>query len=154
MEGANEILTVGHSNHAIDRFVALVRGAGIEAIADVRRFPASRRNPQFDANALRQSLAKAGVEYEPFGAELGGRRGEDAFAAYAEYMVTAAFSAGLERLEALAGQRRAAPMCAEGDWRHCHRRLIADALAARGWRVVHLLPDGALEPHPATLELG
>lgn len=154
MQAANEIRTVGHSVHPIERFVELVRAAEIEAIADVRRFPASRRNPQFNAKALSESLAQAGIAYEPFGEELGGRRGEDAFTAYAEYMETDDFAAGLERLEALARERRAASMCAEGDWRQCHRRLIADALADRGWRVVHLLPGGAVEPHPASLELG
>jgi uncharacterized protein (DUF488 family) len=152
VEAASEILTVGHSNHPIDRFLALLRRAGVEVIADVRRFPASRRNPQFNAKALATSLAEAGIAYEPFGDELGGRRGEDPFVAYAEHMATDVFAAGIERLESLARGRRTAPMCAEGDWRHCHRRLVADALTARGWRVVHLLGDGGLEPHPATLE--
>ncbi len=145
---------MGHSNHPIDRFVELLRGAGVEAIADVRRFPSSRRNPQFNAKALARSLGDVGIAYELFGEELGGRRGEDAFVAYAEYMDTDEFRHGLERLETLGRERRLAPMCAEGDWRNCHRRLIADALTARGWSVVHLLPDGGLEPHPLELELG
>ena len=151
MEATKEILTVGHSNHPVDRFVELLRGAGVEAIADVRRFPSSRRNPQFNAKALARSLGEAGIAYEPFGEELGGRRGEDAFVAYANYMDTVEFRHGLERLEALGRECRLAPMCAEGDWRNCHRRLIADALTARGWNVVHLLPDGGRESHPAAL---
>ena len=165
MDSAREILTVGHSTHPIERFVALLRSAGVEAIADVRRFPGSRRNPQFNAKQLSESLAAAGIVYEPFGEELGGRRHSQrprgdsrwrnaSFAAYAEYMETDEFAAGLERLEALASERRTAPMCAEAQWFRCHRRLIADALAARDWRVLHLWPDGRLDPHPTTLELG
>ena len=153
MEATTEILTVGHSNHGIERFVELLDMAGVEAIADVRRFPSSRRHPQFNAKPLAASLANAEIAYEPFGDELGGRRGEEAFAAYAEHMNTEEFRSGVRRLEALARERRTAAMCAEGDWRNCHRRLIADELTARGWRVVHLLSDGRLEHHPEALEL-
>jgi uncharacterized protein (DUF488 family) len=163
-----EILTVGHSTHPIERFVALLSGAGVEAIADVRRYPGSRRNPQFGAEALAGSLAGAGIGYESFGEELGGRRsskrrpagagsGESppdnsawrnaSFSAYADYMSTLEFQRGLERLEALAAERRTAVMCAEAHPSRCHRQLIADALLARGRRVLHLLRDGALEPH-------
>jgi uncharacterized protein (DUF488 family) len=159
---SREILTVGHSTHPIEAFVELLREADVAAIADVRRFPGSRRNPQFGAEALAKSLDETGIAYEPFGEELGGRRrsetpaGESrwrnaAFAAYAEYMETEAFAGGLERLEKLAAERRTALMCAESVWWRCHRRLIADALTARGWDVVHLMPDGRLQPHPETL---
>jgi uncharacterized protein (DUF488 family) len=156
-----EILTVGHSTHPVERFVALLQRAGVESIADVRRFPGSRRNPQFGAEALAGSLGAVRIGYEPFGEELGGRRRSSrprqspwrnpSFAAYAEYADTPAFAAGLERLEALAIEKRTATMCAEGDWRRCHRRLIADALVPRGWRVLHLRPDGSLETHPQTI---
>lgn len=163
MDAAHEILTVGHSTHPIDRFVSLLRSAGVEAIADVRRFPGSRRNPQFGADALAASLTDAGIAYHPFGEELGGRRRSQkpraespwrnaAFAAYAEHMESPEFAAGLERLEALARTRRTAVMCAEALWWRCHRRLIADALAERGWRVLHVLPDAKLQPHPDSLE--
>jgi uncharacterized protein (DUF488 family) len=162
---APEILTIGHSTHSAERFVALVTDHGVELVSDVRRFPASRRNPQFNAGALRDSLAAAGVAYEPFGEELGGRRDRDtgaapggggtadAFRAYAEYMETAEFAAGLGRLEGLANERRVAIMCAEGDWRHCHRRLISDTLADRGWRVTHIRRDGGAEDHQNRLTL-
>ena len=157
-----DILTVGHSTHTIERFTALLRDAGTEAIADVRRFPGSRRHPQFGAEALGRSLAEAGIAYEQFGEELGGRRRSKrpaaasawrnpSFAAYAEHTETAEFAAGLERLERLANDRRTAIMCAEADWRRCHRRLIADALVPRGWAVRHLGADGRLEAHPATI---
>jgi uncharacterized protein (DUF488 family) len=159
MAAAPEILTVGHSTHPAERLVALVSDHDVELVSDVRRFPASRRHPQFNAGALRNTLAAAGVAYEPFGQELGGRRDRDrgsapsrggaadAFRAYADYMETAEFAAGLGRLEELARERRTAIMCAEGDWRHCHRRLISDALADRGWRVTHIRPDGGVEDH-------
>ena len=162
MSDTGEILTVGHSTHPAEKFVALVSSQGIEMICDVRRFPGSRRNPQFNAEALREALADAGVEYEPFGDQLGGRRRPtrpaeqspwrvEGFRGYAEYMETPPFQAGLERLEGLARERRAAVMCAEGSWRRCHRRLIADALVAGGWRVIHIGPDGRTEEHQPLL---
>ena len=158
------IYTVGHSTHASGRFVELVSGHGVEVVCDVRRYPASRRNPQFNADALRRSLAAAGVAYEPFGDELGGRRRPGAgggpspwrnasFRGYAEYMATAEFAAGLERLELVASERRAAIMCAEAEWRRCHRRLLSDALSARGWRVIHIRANGVLEEQEQTLAL-
>jgi uncharacterized protein (DUF488 family) len=162
MDTTDEILTVGHSTHPIERFVDLLRGAGVERVADVRRFPGSRRNPQFGAEALSASLSEAAIAYEPLGEQLGGRRRSRApkpdspwrnasFAAYAEYMGTDEFAAGLERLERLARERRTAIMCAEALWFRCHRRLIADALAARGWAVWHLGSDGRLSAHPETM---
>jgi uncharacterized protein (DUF488 family) len=66
-------------------------------------------------------------------------------------METPEFVAGLARLEELALERRTAIVCAEGDWRRCHRRLISDALAARGWRVLHIRPDGGVEEHQPTV---
>ena len=158
MPGAREILTVGHSTHPIDRFLRLLSANEVEVVADVRRFPGSRRNPQFGAEALAASLAAFGAGYELLGAELGGRRRAradspndawrvEAFRAYADHVRTGEFRRGLERLEALAAERRTAIMCAEGDWRRCHRRLIADALLARGWRVSHIGPDGRTSEH-------
>jgi uncharacterized protein (DUF488 family) len=162
MDTEAELFTIGHSTHPAERFVELLRRHRIELLCDVRRFPGSRRSPQFNADALRESLAAAGIAYEPCGEQLGGRRRPSrvvhgpaaawrnaAFRGYAEHMETPQFGAGVERLEELARERRAAIMCAEADWRRCHRRLIADALTARGWRVVHIRPDGRLEPHQA-----
>jgi len=162
MAANNELFTIGHSTHPAERFTGLLRHHNVEVLADVRRFPGSRRNPQFNAGALRKSLEVAGIAYEPLGEELGGRRrptrpaGQspwrvEAFRGYAEYMETPEFAVGLERLEALARERRTAIMCAEGDWRRCHRRLIAEALSDRGWRLVHIRPDGRTEEHQAAL---
>jgi uncharacterized protein (DUF488 family) len=157
-----EILTVGHSTHEAERLVRLLRAHRVELVADVRRFPGSRRHPQFDAGALAATLAGAGIAYEPLGDRLGGRRRARAgsrhtewrvaaFRAYADHMETEEFTTGLERLEQLARERRTAIMCAEGDWRRCHRRLISDALAGRGWRVIHIRPDGRGEEHQPTV---
>jgi uncharacterized protein (DUF488 family) len=155
------VLTISHSTHAADRFAALLRAHRIGLLGDVRRHPGSRRHPQFDAQPLRAALEGTGIAYERFGEQLGGRRRPRrdspnkgwrgaAFRGYADHMQTPEFAAGLERLEGLARERRTAIMCAEGDWRRCHRRLIADALAARGWRVRHIRPDGRIEDHQLT----
>jgi uncharacterized protein (DUF488 family) len=164
MAFAREIWTVGHSTHPIEEFARLLTGHGIEVLCDVRRYPGSRRNPQFNTGPLHDALDAAGVAYELFGEELGGRRKprpgggpspwrNPSFRGYGEYMETPGFAAGLERLERLAGERRAAIMCAEAEWRRCHRRMISDALAARGWRVIHIRPNGALQEHEETLAL-
>ena len=156
-----QILTVGHSTHDEDRFLDILRGHGVELLADVRRFPASRRNPQFGAEHLAEALKGMGLAYAPFGEELGGRRRPspaspnggwrvDGFRAYADHMSSDEFEAGLRRLADAARERRTAVMCAEGDWRRCHRRLIADALLVQGWRVIHVLRDGGREDHELT----
>ena len=164
MSSSREILTVGHSTHPAERFVGLVRAQGVQVVCDVRRYPGSRRHPQFNQSALREALDDVGVGYEFFGDELGGRRKpragggpspwrNAAFRGYAEYMETPEFAAGLERLERMAGELRAAIMCAEAEWRRCHRRLLGDALSSRGWRVIHIRPHGVLEEHEQTLAL-
>jgi len=162
-EGAavRRIWTVGHSNRTAEAFLAVLASAGIELVADVRRFPGSRTWPHFREDALRALLDAHGIGYEHFPA-LGGRRGTPAegspntgwrvasFGAYADHMASAAFHEGLARLEALAADRRTAVMCSEAvPWR-CHRRLIADALLVRGWEVLDLLAGGRVEPRPLT----
>jgi uncharacterized protein (DUF488 family) len=156
-----QVFTVGHSTHSSDAFAALLRAHRVELLGDVRRYPGSRRNPQFGADPLGATLDAAGIGYEALGDQLGGRRRPRrdsphtgwrvaGFRAYADHMESDEFAAGLERLEALARERRTAIMCAEGDWRRCHRRLIADALLVRGWRVMHIPPDGGDEVHHLT----
>ena len=158
---AKEIHTVGHSTHPIDRLIGLLSVNGITALADVRRHPGSRRNPQFNAAALSAALEAAGIAYEAAGGRLGGRRTPhggsanaawevEAFRGYADHMQGAEFEEGVRRLEELSGQRRVAVMCAEADWRRCHRRLIADAMTAAGWRVLHIAADGRVEVHALT----
>jgi uncharacterized protein (DUF488 family) len=115
----SEILTVGHSNHEEDEFVGLLRGAGVELIADVRRYPGSRRQPHFERTALAAILLEAGIEYRWLGESLGGRRKpvpdspngaweSEQFRGYADHMASAEFAAGLETLEGLARERHSA----------------------------------------------
>jgi uncharacterized protein (DUF488 family) len=154
------IWTIGHSTRTFDDFLALLRSADIEALADVRRFPGSRRLPHFGREALTASLLHAGIVYEHF-ADLGGRRQarkdspntawrDPAFRGYADYMMTGEFRAGIARLLDLAQEKRTAFLCAEALWWQCHRGLIADHLKAAGHDVLHILGPGKIEPHPFT----
>ncbi len=151
------IATVGHSNRPFAGFLEILQAHGIDGIADVRRFPASRRWPHFSAAALADALAEAGIAYIGL-PELGGRRTprldsphrawrEASFRGYADYADTPEFEAGLARFLAFAAGRRAALMCAEAlPWR-CHRSLIADTLVARGEEVTDLLSPTDARPH-------
>lgn len=152
--------TIGHSTRSIEEFLHLLREHHIDILADVRRFPGSRRHPQFGQETLSMSLQQAGIRYEHF-PELGGRRSarkdspntawrNAAFRGYADYMMTAAFTAGIARLLALAGRGRTAIMCAEALWWQCHRGLIADYLKAGGHDVIHIQAPNKSEPHPFT----
>ena len=154
------IWTVGHSTRAWEDFAELLAQAGIEAIADVRRYPASRRHPQFSAANMAQALPELGIEYVPM-IELGGRRRprpdshntvwrNASFRGYADYMETEEFAHARARLEALAASRRTAVMCAEAHWTQCHRGLISDDLKSRGWEVIHLISPSRSEEHPYT----
>jgi uncharacterized protein (DUF488 family) len=155
------IWTIGHSTRSLDEFVSLMAGESVELVADVRRFPVSRRHPQFNREALASDLARFGIGYLHLKA-LGGRRSRrstgspntgwrvEAFNAYADYMATAEFEAALGELMAAAQPRRAAIMCAEAvPWR-CHRRLIADALTVRGWTVRDIIGSGKVDVHRLT----
>jgi uncharacterized protein (DUF488 family) len=152
--------TVGHSTRPLADFLALLHGHGIAAVADVRRFPGSRRHPHFVRDALAAALAGEGLGYAWLEA-LGGRRHgradsphvawrNAAFRAYADHMDTAEFRAGLDALLRLAAERPTAVMCAEAvPWR-CHRQLVADALTARGVCVRHVTGPGAADIHRLT----
>jgi len=137
------IFTIGHSRHTADAFAGLLERHGVKTLADVRRYPGSRRVPWTNAGQIQRALP---VEYVHL-PELGGRRGPDPFRSYAEHTRSAEFAAGLERLLALEGP--VAMMCAEADWRRCHRRLVADVLVERGIEVLHIGPEGGIEPHPS-----
>lgn len=148
-------LTVGHGIRPLAELIATLREADVKTLVDVRRFPGSRRNPQFNQGPLRDALADAGISYR-HAVELGGRRtgepGEDdfpclrvpAFRSYAARMRTETWQAALAVELA---QPAPCFMCAETDWRKCHRRLIAELLTARGGRPVHLVRPGQREPH-------
>ena len=154
--------TIGHSTRPVEEFIALLRANEVTRLADVRSFPRSRTNPQYNADALPGLLAPHGIGHEHIAA-LGGMKKRDAaiapeangfwenggFHAYADYaMASPVFAAGLARLLDLGRRERVAIMCAEAVWWRCHRRLIADDLVARGWQVLHLMAKGRVEPHP------
>ncbi len=143
------VFTVGHSNRSLEDLIALLREAGVQMVVDVRRFPGSRRWPWFRKEDLKAGLEAEGIRYVWLGGTLGGYTRPP----YPEYMTTPAFRQGLEALEQLAREAPVAILCAEKDWRRCHRRFIAQALAARGWQVVHLLAPGVQEVHPSGLPL-
>lgn len=158
---ARRIWTVGHSNHELAAFLELLQSAEVRALADVRRFPGSRRQPQFQQDALRAALADVKIAYRHF-PELGGRRQRSkekspnrgwrvaAFQAYADYMLTDEFAGTLGELEGWAKTQPTAMMCAEAvPWR-CHRRLIADALLVRGWRVFDILAKRRIDERKLT----
>ena len=138
----------------------MLQGAGVRQLVDVRTVPRSRRNPQFERDALAQSLAAEGIAYrhEP---ELGGfrrprpdsvNRGWEhpAFRGYADYMQSAEFGAALAQLMTFAVELPTSIMCAEAQWWRCHRRLISDALVVRGWKVLHLGLRAAPVEHELT----
>jgi len=142
------IYTVGHSTRSSEELLALLREAGVKLVVDVRAFPSSRRHPQFNRSALASWLPCAGIRYEHLPG-LGGRRSpspdspnggwrETAFQGYGDHMASPEFQRALADLEAQARECPTAVMCAEAVWWRCHRRLIADALVVRGWRVQHL----------------
>lgn len=148
-----EILTIGHSNHSPEHFLALLRGAGVTAVADVRSAPYSRHMPHFSREPLAALLRKAGVAYVFLGRELGGRPDSRALysngsADYERMACTEAFRRGLDRVMDGARRHRIALMCSEQDPLDCHRcLLVARRLRERGHRVGHILADGRIEPH-------
>jgi uncharacterized protein (DUF488 family) len=151
------IHTVGHSTRAADEFTALLHAHGIRVLVDVRRFPGSKRHPQFSRQALAATLPAAGIEYVHEEA-LGGRRDVQdgspnaawrnrSFRGYADHMLTQEFRAALDRLIERAAVASTAIMCAEAvPWR-CHRNLIADALVARGHEVLHIVSATRADAH-------
>jgi uncharacterized protein (DUF488 family) len=145
-----EILTIGHSNHPVEHFLALLQGAGVTAVADVRSAPHSRHVPQFNHDAVKAALRGAGIAHVYLGKELGGRpqnkqQYRDGVADYEKIAATAAFQAGLRRVLDGAATHRVALMCAEQHPLDCHRcLLVGRALAAWGARVRHVLPDGSM----------
>ncbi len=151
------IWTIGHSTRPSEELIRLLREHGISRLVDIRRFPGSRRQPQYGREALAAALAAAGIGYvhEP---GLGGRRRalphspngywrDPGFRGYADYITTTEFAEALERLVALASERPTAILCAEAvPWR-CHRQLVADALVAAGHEVTHITGPGRTQEH-------
>jgi uncharacterized protein (DUF488 family) len=156
---AFDLFSIGHSNHSIERFLELARGAGITAIADVRSTPASRRYPWFSQARLAPRLAAEGIAYVPLGEALGGRPRdprlyrEDGVADYAAMARADEFRAGLDRIGEGARRYRVCLMCAEREPLDCHRcLLVTRALAERGFAIGHVLANATIEPHGRTEE--
>jgi len=153
MARAHPILTIGHSRHPLERFIALLQEAQVTALADVRSAPMSRFSPHFNRGALATSLAAQGIAHVFLGKELGGRPQQQSLftAGVADYEKMAAspeFRVGLARLTEAAERHRVAVMCSEADPLDCHRcLLVGRALAGGGIDVGHILASGAVVTH-------
>ncbi|KVT42651.1 DUF488 family protein [Burkholderia multivorans] len=151
--------TIGHSNHPLDEFIAMLADAQVALLVDVRKMTRSRANPQFNEATLPDALADAGIAYAHIAA-LGGLRGKShdvpgdvngfwtnaSFHRYADYALSDTFRAGLDELIALGQRQRCAIMCSEAVWWRCHRRIVSDYLIAHGETVLHIMVRGRIEP--------
>jgi uncharacterized protein (DUF488 family) len=154
------IFTLGHSTRSLEEFIDILHAQKVKALADVRKFPHSRKFPHFNTESLAQTLPEAGVLYRSF-TDLGGRRKpakdspntgwrNDSFRGYADYLQTGEFETALDHLMQFAERQPTAIMCAEAvPWR-CHRSLIADALLVRGWQVIDIFDANTAKPHLLT----
>lgn len=151
--------TIGHSDRSIEAFIHLLTEVDIALVADIRKIPKSRANPQFNAEVLAPALEARGIGYERV-TELGGLRGRTSavppelngfwtnksFHNYADYALSDQFRIGLDRLLRDGRERRCATMCSEAVWWRCHRRIVSDYLIARGETVFNIMGQGRLEP--------
>ena len=154
------VLTIGHSTRPVEQLIEMLHANGLHLLVDVRTVPRSRYNPQYNTDALAQSLTAAGIAYRHM-PSLGGLRHarkdsrntgwrNASFRGYADYMQTEEFSRSLEELIRLSAEQQIVTMCAEAvPWR-CHRSMIADALTARGLKVEHILSATRRDPHEMT----
>ncbi len=154
------MFTIGHSTRSFEEFTALLLENNVQLLADVRRFPGSRKYPHFGKDALAQDLPLKGISYQHF-PELGGRRQpvknsintawrNTAFRGYADYMQTDEFTEAIQKLITTADESKTAIMCSEAVWWRCHRSLISDYLKASGTEVYHIMAPGKVQLHPYT----
>jgi uncharacterized protein (DUF488 family) len=142
--------TAGHGTRTSDELIEMLQRARVQTLVDVRRYPGSRRNPQFNRDALAKAVEAAGIRYrhaEDLGGRLSGEPGEERFgcirtAAFRSYAARMGTPEWQQALAAALEERAPCFLCAETSWRRCHRQLIAELLVARGHEVLHLLPDG------------
>ena len=154
------IWTIGHSTRAFDDFLSLLVEYRIQHLIDIRRFPGSKRFPQYNKEALASELLSHHINYTHMEA-LGGRRNTKpgsvntawrvkGFRGYADYMETDTFKTAVTELERLAGLSRCAFMCTEAVWWSCHRALLSDYLKINGWEVLHIMSKEKAQEHPYT----
>lgn len=157
-DAVGTVFTIGHSIHALDAFIALLRRHHVSAVADVRSTPYSRFNPQFNREPLAEALGSEAIRYVFLGDALGGRSDDPACyengrILYERVAATESFKSGLARVVQGIAKHRIALMCAEKEPLHCHRTLlVARALDARGADVAHIHADGRLEPHGEAMD--
>lgn len=154
------IYTIGHSTRTIETFLAMLDEFQTKLLADVRRYPGSRKYPQFNQEALKKTLEKLDIKYQHF-PDLGGRRKASkdsentvwqhpSFRGYADYMETLAFDKAYQTLTETAAKQPTAIMCSEAVWWRCHRSMISDQLKADKWTVLHMMDVGVAKEHPYT----
>jgi uncharacterized protein (DUF488 family) len=147
-----QIYTIGHSSHAAEHFVGLLRQHRVEVLVDTRSAPYSRYSPQFDREALRELVSAAGIKYLYLGDVIGGRPKDEGHydehgrARYAKMGKDEEFLAGIARLEHGAAEFHVALMCSEEDPAHCHRRLLVGrVLVERGAELLHIRGNGEVQ---------
>lgn len=152
------LYTIGHSTRTLDDLIEALQAHDLQTLVDIRAFPMSRRLPHFNRDSLEKALPEAGIAYRWLPA-LGGHRKKirddspklalrnDSFRNYADYMLTAEFQRGVDELLEMARRSRAAYMCAERVYFHCHRLLVSDWLVAHGHEVFHIDGTGPPKAH-------
>ncbi|MGI8951018.1 MAG: DUF488 domain-containing protein [Chitinophagaceae bacterium] len=154
------IYTIGHSTKSLEDFIQILQSFHIQLLADIRRFPGSRKFPHFNKDFLSASLKNSGINYIHL-EELGGRRKplvnsqnnawrNASFRGYADYMQTNEFKKAVEQLEKLAQQQLTCYMCSEAVWWRCHRSMVSDYLKTKGWIVMHIMNKEKAVEHPYT----
>lgn len=160
VQATKTIYTIGHSTHAIQHFIEMLKACEIKLLADIRTFPGSGRYPHFNKELLAQSLASAGINYLHY-PPLGGRRKPKAnsqntawrsaaFQGYADHMESEEFKTASDDLQQRAATLHTAYMCSEAVWWRCHRALLSDYLKVREWTVLHIMDINKQSEHPYT----
>jgi uncharacterized protein (DUF488 family) len=154
------IWTIGHSTHAFETFISILKSFQIECVADIRSYPGSQKFPHFNREALEVTLPENNISYIHL-KDLGGRRKvkpgsvntnwhHPAFRGYADYMETDSFKEAIRELENMASGKRTAYMCSEALWWRCHRILVSDWLKLHGWTILHISGVGKTREHSYT----
>lgn len=159
-EAEKEVWTIGHSSLNIDVFIEMLVAFNIELVVDIRRFPSSKKHPQFNQETLKDSLNKINIEYK-YLEDLGGRRKVNpnskniawrnpSFRAYADYMETIEFKYAFDKLKQLTMEKTTVYLCSEAVWWRCHRSMVSDLLKVNGWKVWHIMNSHKQVEHPYT----